>query len=244
MRSRAEYERVAELLRAGLNDCQVSRATGIPRGTVKQWRHNGCPGRYVNGGDRRACPVCETGHLDPEAFAYLLGLYLGDGYIVMIRTTWCLRIVQDLRYVGLIDECAAAIRAVSGRKVCVVKKQGCVAVTASWKHWTCLFPQHGPGRKHLRKIELAGWQREIVAHHPERLLAGLIHSDGCRVMNPVYGRHYPRYEFKNHSADIQKIFTNACDAYGISWTQSKWNTISIARARDVAKLDLAIDAKR
>ena len=26
------------------------------------------------------------------------------------------------------------------------------------KHWPCLFPQHGPGRKHTRKIELEQWQ--------------------------------------------------------------------------------------
>jgi hypothetical protein len=136
------------------------------------------------------------------------------------------------------------MRQVSGRKVCFGKKRGCVAVTASWKHWPCLFPQHGPGKKHLRRIELAGWQRGIVEQHPDRLLAGLIHSDGCRVMNPVYGKHYPRYEFTNHSSDIRKIFTNACDLYGVRWTQPKWKVVSIARAPDVAKLDLVIAPKR
>ena len=27
------------------------------------------------------------------------------------------------------------------------------------KHWPCLFPQHEPGRKHERKIELMPWQQ-------------------------------------------------------------------------------------
>ena len=27
------------------------------------------------------------------------------------------------------------------------------------KHWPCLFPQHGPGRKHERKIELTPGSR-------------------------------------------------------------------------------------
>jgi hypothetical protein len=32
--------------------------------------------------------------------------------------------------------------------------------------WPCLIPQHGPGRKHERKIELVDWQRDIVDEHP------------------------------------------------------------------------------
>ena len=47
----------------------------------------------------------------------------------------------------------------------------------------CLFPQHGPGRKHERPIGLAGWQQEIVAAYPWDFLRGLLHSDGARVNN-------------------------------------------------------------
>lgn len=50
-----------------------------------------------------------------------------------------------------------------------------------WHHWPCLFPQHGPGRKHERPIVLEHWQREIVEQHPGPFLRGLFHSDGCRV---------------------------------------------------------------
>ena len=45
------------------------------------------------------------------------------------------------------------------------------------------LPQHGAGRKHLRTIELEGWQREIVAQCPELFLRGLFNSDGCRAAN-------------------------------------------------------------
>lgn len=244
MRSREEYERVAELLRAGMNDCQIARATGVPRRTVLDWRNKGKPGRYCSGSRYRPlCPVCESGPLDLEAYAYLLGLYLGDGHIVRMRKVWCLRIFQDVRYPALIDLCAKAVRAVSGRKVCFGGKVGCVAVTSCWNHWPCVFPQHGRGRKHLRKIELHPWQQEIATRYPERILAGLIHSDGCRVLNHVSGKAYPRYHFINDSADIRRIFTQACDAYDISWTQPKWMDISIARAPDVAKLDATIGPK-
>jgi hypothetical protein len=44
----------------------------------------------------------------------------------------------------------------------------------------CLFPQHGPGRKHERPIVLAGWQQSITRRHPKQLIRGLIDSDGCR----------------------------------------------------------------
>jgi hypothetical protein len=45
------------------------------------------------------------------------------------------------------------------------------------------LPQHGPGRKHERRIELAAWQREIVDRFPQKFLRGLLHSDGCRTVN-------------------------------------------------------------
>ncbi len=60
---------------------------------------------------------------------------------------------------------------------------GCVITTVSWKHWPCLFPQHGPGRKHERDLVLADWQWEIVERHPADFLRGLFHSDGCRANN-------------------------------------------------------------
>ena len=49
--------------------------------------------------------------------------------------------------------------------------------------WPCLFPQHGPGKKHLRRIVLTRWQERSVRRAPELLLRGLIHSDGCRFVN-------------------------------------------------------------
>lgn len=122
-------------------------------------------------------------------------------------------------------------------------KVGCVELTGGWAHWPCLFPQHGPGRKHERRIELVGWQEEILEAHPEFLLRGLIHSDGCRVLNRVNGKAYPRYMFSNRSQDIHAIFCRACDAYGVAWRWSNWNTLSVARAPGVAKLYAVIGPK-
>lgn len=115
-------------------------------------------------------------------YAYLLGLYLGDGCISKDPRTYKLRIVLDVRYPGIIHEASKAIAAMRPAKparVGLVRKVGCVEVYACWQHWPCLLPQHGPGRKHLRMIRLAGWQERVVAANPQFLLRGLIHSDGA-----------------------------------------------------------------
>ena len=54
---------------------------------------------------------------------------------------------------------------------------------STWKHWPCLFPQHGPGRKHERVLGMADWQWTIIREHPADFLRGLFHSDGCRASN-------------------------------------------------------------
>jgi hypothetical protein len=66
-------------------------------------------------------------------------------------------------------------------KVSRTPKIGCTEVASYSKHWPCLFPQHGPGRKHERRIELVPWQQELVDLDPRPLVRGLLHSDGCRV---------------------------------------------------------------
>jgi hypothetical protein len=90
------------------------------------------------------------------------------------------------------------------------------------------FPQHGPGRKHLRPIVLADWQLELTHTHPKSLIRGLIHSDGCRVLNRFRTRlpggrvarySYVRYFFTNHSEDIRRIFSEHCEQLGIRVTQ-------------------------
>lgn len=114
-----------------------------------------------------------------------------------------------------------------------------------WRHWPCVFPQHGPGTKHQRRIDLAAWQASIVAEQPTSLLRGLIHSDGCRVINRVWkGRYaYPRYLFSNRSEDIRRIFLEACDSVGVRPTNPKPDEISIARRADVVALDSFVGPK-
>jgi hypothetical protein len=110
---------------------------------------------------------------DHADYAYLLGLHLGDGCISRsgdpAKGIWVLRIACADAWPGLLDDCKSAIKAIRPEnRVNTVRKEGCHSVEACSRHWPCLFPQHGPGRKHNRMIELADWQRrEAVARLDE-----------------------------------------------------------------------------
>lgn len=180
-------------------------------------------------------------------------MYLGDGWIWEARAgLFKLLITCDLKYPDIINEVAAHFVLIRGvDKVGFALREGCVDVYAYWKHWACLFPQHGPGRKHERSIELEPWQRRIVDAYPKALIRGLIHSDGNRHVNPITRhfksgtRHYQylRYMFKNASNDILDIFTESLELLGIRWTKSYERVISVARRGDVAFLDTFVGPK-
>jgi len=113
---------------------------------------------------------------------YLLGMYLGDGCLsTHPRGVFKLRISLDARNPGIAAECEHAMRAVMPKnRIGRVDYGTWHELFAYSKSWACLFPQHGPGRKHEREIALTAWQRCLVARWPALLLRGLIHSDGCR----------------------------------------------------------------
>jgi hypothetical protein len=251
VRSRAEVAVVLELARAEWNDCEIARETGIPRRTIRDWRSGRIPDfdrvRTRRGPNPTSCAVCDGDPLclPQGAYTYLLGLYLGDGCIAAHpRGVFRLRIFCADAYPELIRRCENAMAEVLPNKVSRVPKVGCTEVAAYSKHWPCLFPQHGPGRKHERTIELTPWQQELVDLDSRPLVRGLLHSDKCRVLNWVNGTPYPRYHFSNVSADIRGSFGRACDQLGIEWrANNRWN-LSVARRGSVALLDEFVGPKR
>jgi hypothetical protein len=246
--------RVVERLAAqGLNQSAISRETGIPRSTINAWLRGRTPNRDRAAACfrcRRAAPVfCD---FTASAYAYLLGLYLGDGCMAAFpREVFRLSIYLHARYRRIVAECEAALALVlpsSGVSVYRRRNEQMTEVASYSRHWPCLIPQHGQGRKHERRIVLTDWQRAIVDDYPGRLLRGLIHSDGYRgtntIRHPKKTYHYPRYQFSNRSDDIRAIFCEYCDKLGIEWRQmNRWN-ISIARRESVAKLDRFVGPKQ
>ena len=124
------------------------------------------------------------------------------------------------------------------------ERAGYVEVSMYWKHWPWLLPQHGPRRKHLRRIALEPWQVTIVADHREALIRGLIHSDGCRVVANDRGVASVRYHFSNLSEDIKRIYCDSLDALSIPWTRPCDKQIAIYRKTAVAYVDTFVGPKR
>jgi hypothetical protein len=264
MHSASEVAVVLALRAEGLGARRIASRTGLPLATVRDWLAGKVPKHSQRlGPDDEIVPSCGVcghsahsfGGLAPE-YVYLLGLYLGDGTVSAHRRgVFRLRIFLDLRYPLIIDECRSAMSTVLPQnKVHCLERFSTftpsdhpshVEISSFSKAWPCLIPQHGPGKKHDRTIALTDWQLQLVDLHPERLLRGLIHSDGCRFMNT--GRHgwrCPRYGFSNKSADILGIFCDACEQFGVHWTKSGQRTIYVSRKADVAKLDEFIGPKR
>lgn len=239
----------------GVPDAQNALVHGVAVKTIRRWRRDYQRRGLPRGQEhlRARCPRCEDGPLDARAYAELLGWYLGDGHISQgRREVFALHIFNDERYVELNKQVADLMRLVKpGCRPHTRRVPGCLITTVSWKHWPCLFPQHGPGRKHERSLVLEPWQREIVAQHPGDLLRGLFHSDGCRSNNwatrLVAGRkkryEYPRWQFVNSSADILGWCTDALDALDIPWRLNRWNCVSVSTRAGVARMDQVVGPK-
>ena len=120
-------------------------------------------------------PGLEVITVHHEQYSYLLGQYLGDGWVGPNGGSWSLRVASDTKYPGIIASVCRAIEAVrcpgSPAFVRPHHSTNCMIIASYWKHWACYFPQHGPGRKHHRKIALEPWQQDIVDRQPEAFLA-------------------------------------------------------------------------
>jgi hypothetical protein len=252
----ATVERALSLVESGSTYSQVSRITGASRTAIRDWQRDkahALASRQRTG----QCMRCAgyrfpIPHVTESAYSYLLGLYLGDGCLLKARRgVYRFNLSLDARYPIIRDEAQAATAIVMPSSKASVRRhprQRLVWVNSLSKHWPCLFPQHGPGRKHDRPITLEDWQRAILDFYPWRFLRGLIHSDGSRHLNTI--RHpkktyrYPRYEFSNRSDDIRGLFGEYCDKVGVEWRPTnRWN-ISVARRDSVALMDRCIGPKR
>jgi hypothetical protein len=251
-RSEADFHLVKRLARAGHSDYQIARITGVPRSTVLRWRQMPRePGAGRRSGKARGWRIA-----DAPSYCYLLGCYLGDGYLThRARNAWTLHVVCDRRYELIMAQITSAMSATfpGGRPTRRGSSNGASDVIAiSHPGLGRAFPQHGAGRKHLRRIRLADWQLALTREHPGALIRGLIHSDGCRVVNRFKTRlpsgrvaeyAYVRYFFSNLSADIRHIFRDHCELLGIRVTQSNPRNLTVSHRDSVAILEAVVGPK-
>lgn len=244
----ADYDAVKRLASVGLSDYAIASTLGLSRSTVQRWRRLEKPPF-----SSRPMARVDSRPDDNRQYAYLLGIYLGDGYISPSGRSASLQVVLDKIYPEIIEECSSALLSAFPRSaVARYDRPGAIRLQVCHPSTLTLFPQHGPGRKHDRPIQLVDWQRAITHEHPEALLRGLIHSDGCRSINRfrtklpsgrVAEYAYPRYFFSNLSADIRAIFCEHCELLGIRWTQSNPRNISVSHRGSVAVLDAFVGPK-
>jgi hypothetical protein len=248
-RSSEEASAVNCLLGKGLSDYEIERRTGVSRSSVQRWRTKGVPQQDCS----RPSKWRPT---DSPSYCYLLGIYLGDGYLSKASSrSQVLEISLDPRYPAIVDECLEAVqRTVEARPRAsrrTTPKGEAIRLVATSPLWTLAFPQHGTGKKHERAIVLADWQQRLVDRFPKQFLRGLIHADGSRVINRFRVElasgpreyAYPRYFFTNLSRDIQRLFCESCDRLEIRWTRSSCKNISVADRRSVALLDSFVGPK-
>ena len=96
-RSDRDRTLVQALLAQGCSDREVAEISRVPQNTVGRWR--------------RSWPVIpiQWAPAHERSYAYLLGLYLGDGCLSVNRGRVLLRIALDRRYQQVVDDCWAAM---------------------------------------------------------------------------------------------------------------------------------------
>ena len=252
MRTIEERRRILELYNNGLNHSEISRAINISRTTIRDIikKYSGEVSNLEKELNREITYNLNCNSPLAKDYAYILGVYLGDGYIDKLPRTERFRIFQDVKYTDIIKrESEALQRLLPNNKINLINHgQGCKAICIHSTKLSEIFPQHGIGRKHDRLIELENWQREVIKKYPKQFIRGLIETDGCRYISSQYkGKDYVAYQFTNKSKDIINLCCNALEYIDIKYIVNKRKAgaydVRVYRQKDVAFLDTFIGPK-
>lgn len=247
-----------DLVAEGLADAEIARRLEVPRTTVRDWR---AP-RYVARVPRptSVCPRCWRStpllRFTPADYCFLLGLYLGDGCISRMGRTYRLRISLDSKYPAIMEEVRGVLERCFPHNpvgMQLADAGSCTILGVYSNHLPCLLPQHGPGRKHERRIALEPWQEALVTAEPWALLRGLIWTDGCSFVNR-HGRYEDLcFAFANRSTDLLDLFARTCETVGLPYRRYeprpegdrvRVGSVRINRREPVARLVEHVGVKR
>jgi hypothetical protein len=267
MRSETEYRAILELWEQCIPKKRIGIMLGIPRATVRdcinrygtiQQLDEALKGKIINLAVERLTAALANGNIELlKSYAYLLGMYLGDGYIDQFPRTHRLRIKLDALYPKIIEYCGQMLKILFPENKVTYQitwfqgHESSVDVILYSTYLADHFPQVGAGAKHTRSMQLESWQTQVVEAEPLEFLRGLFHSDGSRFDNVVNGTAYPRYQFTNCSQEIAAFFTMTCERLGIHYTTKTRpprkgviaTDVYVSRRADVAYLDEHIERK-
>jgi hypothetical protein len=132
MYPRATVELAKALSNLGILDRENAAICGVSVAAIRHWRRGSrrSGGRRNRDGDAPRCPRCHDRALDESAYAYLLGLYLGDGHLTLGRKdVWALSITCCDDWPGLMAQARLTMSAVMpSSKVFAVARTGCTEV--------------------------------------------------------------------------------------------------------------------
>jgi hypothetical protein len=230
-----------QLAAQGMNDCEIARRLELPRTTIRDWRTRAREAEACHRCWRTTKPV----RFAEGDYAELLGFYLGDGHISPLVRTERLRLHLDARYPAVVGEADALLRRCfpANRVGRSSRHEGSMVVLCVYHgHLSCMFPQAGPGKKHLRPIVFEPWQIRLVEAEPWRFLRGCIRTDGCVFVNRTGRYEYLSYEFSNLSRDIVDLFMTTCESLGLRPRRYR-RYVRLYRRNDVARLLAEVGTK-
>jgi hypothetical protein len=110
MYPRATVDIAKSLSDLGVLDRENAAICGVSVAAIRHWRRGS---RRSGGEGAPGCPRCHDRPLDERAYAYLLGLYLGDGHLTVSRkAVWALSITCCDGWPGLMAQARLAMSAV------------------------------------------------------------------------------------------------------------------------------------
>jgi hypothetical protein len=212
---------------SGMSIIDMSILLQVPKTTIRDWVSGRSGSKYLKtiSSEEPIDPVLQLTQLNPSLsneerysiYSFILGLYLGDGCIVKIRTTKRFGITLDKKYDKLNSLVIDSFGKLFGKSPYVHDrslrkgiKNNCIDVYYHSKSVGNIFPHEGVGKKHLREISIAEWQHEII--DPVNIVKGLIFSDG--YYSKCRGRDF--IGFDNRSLDICNILIRYLGILGIN----------------------------
>src|SRR5258706_2970397 len=128
-------------------DRENAAICGVSIWAVRHWRRGDRRSEKADPSRRSSatCPRCDQRAMDDAAYAYLLGLYLGDGHITLGPRAYVLWLACSDAWPGLFNLAKQTVSLVmpTSRVFCVSPRGvACTYVKSVSKHWPCLFPQH------------------------------------------------------------------------------------------------------